>query len=112
MLFRSNTTNDAKSPRYTFTDVNNNSRVSDRYVTDGSFIKVKNLLLGYNIQVAAVKRIFKSVRVYGQVKNPFTFTKYNGLDPEIAGGGLLDAGVDRGTYPQARTYAIGLDIKF
>ena len=106
------TTNDAKSPRYSFTDANNNSRVSDRYIADGSFVKVKNLLLGYNITLPAVKKIFSSVRLYGQVKNPFTFTKYNGLDPEIAGGGLLDTGVDRGTYPQARTYAIGLDIKF
>ncbi len=106
------TTNDARSPRYTFTDVNNNSRVSDRYVTDGSFVKVKNLLLGYNIPLAAVKKVFRNVRVYAQVKNPFTFTRYNGLDPEIAGGGLLDTGVDRGTYPQARTYAFGLDIKF
>ena len=106
------TTNDARSPRYTFTDVNNNSRVSDRYVTDGSFVKVKNLLVGYNIPLAAVKKVFRSVRVYAQVKNPFTFTRYNGLDPEIAGGGLLDTGVDRGTYPQARTYSFGLDIKF
>jgi TonB-linked SusC/RagA family outer membrane protein len=107
-----NTTNDAKSPRYTFVDANNNSRVSDRYVADGSFVKVKNLLLGYNIPSAAVKKIFRSIRVYAQVKNPFTFTTYNGFDPEIAGGGLLDTGVDRGTYPQARTYAVGLDIKF
>jgi TonB-linked SusC/RagA family outer membrane protein len=107
-----NTTNDAKSPRYTFVDANNNSRVSDRYVTDGSFVKVKNLLLGYNIPSASIKNVFRSIRVYAQVKNPFTFTKYNGFDPEIAGGGLLDTGVDRGTYPQARTYAVGLDIKF
>ena len=107
-----NTTNDAKSPRYTFVDANNNSRVSDRYVADGSFVKVKNLLLGYNIPSASIKKVFRSIRVYAQVKNPFTFTTYNGFDPEIAGGGLLDTGVDRGTYPQARTFAVGLDIKF
>ena len=107
-----NSTNDAKSPRYTFTDANNNSRVSDRYITDGSFVKVKNLLLGYTIQASAVKKYVKGLRIYAQVKNPFTFTKYNGLDPEIAGGGLLDTGVDRGTYPQATTYSVGLDVKF
>ncbi len=105
------TTNDAHSPRYSFTDANNNSRVSDRYVEDGSFIKIRNIVLGYNFQQAAVRRIFKSVRLYGQVKNAFTFTKYSGFDPEISAG-LSDVGVDRGAYPQARTYSVGLDIKF
>jgi TonB-dependent starch-binding outer membrane protein SusC len=106
------TTNDAHNPRYSFTDANNNSRVSDRFVEDGSFIKVKNILLGYNFQCKAVKKIFKSLRLYGQVKNAFTFTKYSGYDPEISANSIFDAGVDRGSYPQARTYAVGLDIKF
>jgi TonB-dependent starch-binding outer membrane protein SusC len=106
-----NTTNDAKSPRYVFADPNNNARFSDRYVEDGSFIKVKNILLGYTFNGTKVKRIFKGLRVYGQVKNAFTFTKYNGFDPEIAATGLLDTGVDRGVYPQARTYYFGIDIK-
>ena len=105
------TTNDAHNPRYSFTDANNNSRVSDRYVEDGSFIKIRNILLGYNFQFAPIKKIFKTVRLYGQVKNAFTFTKYTGYDPEIAAP-LQDVGVDRGAYPQARTYAVGLDIKF
>ena len=105
------TTNDAHNPRYSFTDANNNARVSDRYVEDGSFIKVRNILLGYNFQLKPIKRIFKAVRLYGQVKNAFTFTKYTGFDPEI-NAGLSDVGIDRGAYPQARTYAVGLDIKF
>ncbi len=105
------TTNDAHNPRYSFTDANNNSRVSDRYVEDGSFIKVRNILLGYNFQVKQIKKIFKSVRLYAQVKNAFTFTKYTGYDPEISAS-QSDVGVDRGAYPQARTYSIGLDIKF
>ena len=107
-----NTTNDAHNPRYSFTDPNNNSRVSDRFVEDGSFIKIKNLLLGYNLPIKAISRAFKSVRIYAQVKNAFTFTKYSGYDPEVPGFGLLDTGVDRGSYPQARTYTFGLDIKF
>jgi hypothetical protein len=107
-----NTTNDARYPRYSFTDANNNSRVSDRYVEDGSFVKIKNLLLGYTLPASITKKVFKSVRIYAQVKNAFTFTKYSGFDPEIPGYGLLDTGVDRGAYPQARTYAAGLDIKF
>jgi hypothetical protein len=106
-----NTTNDAHNPRYSFTDPNNNARVSDRYVEDGSFIKVRNILLGYNFQLKPIKKIFKGVRLYGQVKNAFTFTKYTGFDPEI-NAGLSDVGIDRGAYPQARTYSVGLDIKF
>lgn len=107
-----NSTNDARYPRYSFTDANNNSRVSDRYVEDGSFIKVRNILLGYTFNNKTFNKAFRSVRVYAQVKNAFTFTKYSGFDPEVAAGGLLDVGVDRGAYPLARTFLVGLDIKF
>ncbi len=103
-------TNSAKNPRYSFTDANSNIRVSDRYVEDGSFIKIKNIQLGYTLPASLTRKVFSRVRIYGQVKNAFTFTKYTGFDPEIAGG-ILDTGVDRGAYPQARTFAVGLDIK-
>lgn len=104
-------TNDASNPRYSFTDPNNNARVSDRYVEDGSFIKIRNILLGYNFQLKPIKKVFRSLRLYAQVKNAFTFTKYSGFDPEI-NAGLSDVGIDRGAYPQARTYSVGLDVKF
>ena len=104
------TTNDAKNPRYSFTDGNSNIRVSDRYVEDGSFVKIKNLQLGYTFPASVTRKAFSKLRVYVQVKNAYTFTKYTGYDPEISGG-ILDTGIDRGAYPQARTYAIGLDIK-
>jgi TonB-linked SusC/RagA family outer membrane protein len=104
------TTNDAKNPRYSFTDANSNIRVSDRYVEDGSFVKIKNLQLGYTFPANTTRKILSSLRIYAQVKNAYTFTEYTGFDPEIAGG-ILDTGVDRGNYPQARTYAIGIDIK-
>lgn len=106
------TTNDAKNPRYSFTDPNNNARFSDRYVEDASFLKIKNILLGYTLPFKAITKTFKAVRVYAQVKNAFVFTKYDGFDPEIAATGLLDTGVDRGAYPLARSYALGLEIKF
>jgi len=106
------TTNDAKNPRYSFTDPNNNARFSDRYVEDASFLKIKNVLLGYSLPFKAVKKTFKNVRIYAQVKNALVFTKYDGFDPEIAATGLLDTGVDRGAYPLARSYAVGLEIKF
>ncbi|EOR95448.1 TonB-dependent receptor [Arcticibacter svalbardensis MN12-7] len=104
------TTNDARYPRYIFTDPNNNIRVSDRYVEDGSFVKIKNLQLGYTFPKALNGGVFKSIRVYGQVKNAFTFTKYSGYDPEISGG-ILNTGVDQGAYPISRIYAFGLDIR-
>ncbi|MEO7310959.1 MAG: TonB-dependent receptor [Chitinophagaceae bacterium] len=104
------TTNDATHPRYSFTDANSNIRVSDRYVEDGSFVKIKNLQLGYTFPASVTKSLFNKLRVYVQVKNAYTFTKYSGYDPEIAGG-ILDTGIDRGAYPQARTYSFGLDFK-
>ncbi len=104
------TTNDAANPRYSFTDANSNIRISDRYVEDGSFVKIKNLQLGYTFPSSVTKRILSRLRIYAQVKNAYTFTKYSGFDPEIPGG-ILDTGVDRGAYPQARTYAVGIDIK-
>jgi TonB-dependent starch-binding outer membrane protein SusC len=104
------TTNDARHPRYSFTDANSNIRVSDRYVEDGSFVKLKNIQLGYNLPKSLTGKVFSNLRVYVQVKNAFTITKYTGFDPEIAGG-ILNTGIDRGAYPQSRTYAAGLDIK-
>ena len=103
-------TNDARYPRYSFVDANSNIRVSDRYVEDGSFIKIKNLQLGYTFKNHTEKSWYSSFRIYAQARNAFVFTKYTGFDPEIAGG-ILDTGVDRGSYPQPRTYTVGLDIK-
>ncbi len=103
-------TNNAANPRYSFTDANSNIRVSDRYVEDGSFVKIKNIQVGYTFPASVTKNIFNKLRIYAQVKNAYTFTNYSGFDPEIAGG-ILDTGIDRGAYPQARTYAVGIDIK-
>ena len=105
-------TNSAQNPRYAFTDGNNNTRVSDRYVEDGSFIKIKDFQLGYTLPATVFKnKSFSKFRIYTQVKNAFTFTKYSGYDPEISGG-IFDTGIDRGAYPQARTWSMGLDVKF
>lgn len=106
-----NTTTDARYPRYTFTDANNNARVSDRFVEDGSFIKIKNLQLGYTFPKTILKGMFSKIRWYIAVKNAFTFTKYSGYDPEISGG-ILGSGVDLGTYPLPRTFLTGLDLRF
>ncbi|MGE0090703.1 MAG: SusC/RagA family TonB-linked outer membrane protein [Bacteroidales bacterium] len=105
-------TNDARYPRYSFNDANSNIRASDRYVEDGSFIKIKNIVLGYTLPSSWYSKIgITKLRIYAQVKNLYTFTKYSGYDPEIAGG-ILDTGVDRGNYPQARTISMGLNLNF
>ncbi len=106
------TTNDAQNPRYAFTDANNNTRASDRYVEDGSFVKIKDVQLGYTFPKSIFgNKTFNKVRVYAQVKNAYTFTEYSGFDPEISGG-IFDTGIDRGAYPQARTVSMGVDFKF
>ena len=106
------TTNDAHYPRYTFSDGNSNIRPSDRYVEDGSFVKIKNLVLGYTLPSNLTKKLgIGKLRVYAQVKNLYTFTKYTGYDPEISGG-IFSTGVDFGNYPQARIVSMGLDLNF
>lgn len=104
-------TNDAQDPRYVFTDPNDNARVSDRYIQDGSFIKIKNLELGYTLPKSLLTAKNTNLRVYAQVRNAYTLTKYTGFDPEISGG-ILNSGVDYGNYPQARTFLLGVDFKF
>ncbi len=94
-------------PRTTLSDPNQNARISDRFVEDGSFLRLKNLQLGYNLPKEWLKRMkTKEFRVYISAQNLFTFTKYSGLDPEIGGG------IDRGFYQQSRTYLGGLSIQF
>jgi len=103
-------------PRLTVDDPNQNTRISDRYVRDGSYLRLKNVTLGYTIPQSLFESIGANVRrarffVSGQ--NLLTFTGYNGLDPEIGErNGVLDRGIDRGVYPQARTYTVGFDFQF
>ena len=99
-------------PRVTFIDTNNNRRPSDRYVENGSFVKIKNIQLGYTLPESLYKATgFTQIRIYGQLKNAFVFTKYTGYDPEISSG-VLDTGIDRGTYPQPRILSMGVNVKF
>jgi hypothetical protein len=105
-------TNDARFPRYTFVDDNSNIRASDRYVEDGSFLKIKDLQFGYSFPVNLLNTIkISKLRVFAQVKNLYTFTDYTGYDPEISGG-IFETGIDRGIYPQARTWSMGIDVRF
>ncbi|OPZ43880.1 MAG: TonB dependent receptor [Bacteroidetes bacterium ADurb.BinA104] len=100
-------------PRVTFTDNNlNHKTVSDFYIQDGSFVRLRNITLGYSLPENITKAIkLKKLRFYLSAENLYTFTKYTGYDPEI-GGGVFDNGIDRGIYPQPRTIMTGINVTF
>ena len=83
---------------------------SDMYIQDGSYLRLKNITLGYTLPRNLTKKINVSrMRIYARAENLFTWTKYWGFDPEI-GSGSTSLGVDYGVYPQARTYTLGFNI--
>ena len=100
-------------PRITLEDRNNNYRPSDYYVEDGSYLRLKNLQIGYTVPAKCLEKArIKNIRVYLSGQNLFTITKYSGLDPEIGTGSDRVAGVDAGNYPQTRVYQVGLNFTF
>lgn len=101
-------------PRLTTQDSNNNSRASDFYVEDGSYLRLKNLQLGYTLPRTLVdKARMKSLRVYLSFDNLLTITSYTGFDPEIGTNGwILDTSIDKGFYPQLKTVGFGLQATF
>lgn len=98
-------------PRLTDADPNHNFRnASDFYIEDGDYFRLKVLQLGYNLPQSLIEKagLYK-VRVYLMAENLFTLTEYTGYDPEIGGGSF---GIDRGIYPQARSYMLGVSLGF
>lgn len=94
-------------PRLALNDPNGNNRVSDRFVEDASYMRIKNLRIAYNLPSRWIsKATLKKMQVYGSVQNLLTLTNYSGMDPEVGGG------VDIGFYPQARTFIIGATLDF
>jgi TonB-dependent starch-binding outer membrane protein SusC len=92
-----------------------NKRVSSRFIEDGSYLRVKNLTLGYTFDKGLVNKLHLStLRLYFTTQNLFTFTYYTGLDPEVnyAGNDNAIIGTDFFTYPQARSYNFGINLKF
>ncbi len=107
-------------PRVSKSDLNFNSRISDRFVEDGSYFRIKNVQIGYNLPSTLLDRMkLGKFRIYGSVQNLWTFTNYSGYDPEIGATQELDGqpisldlGIDRGFYPQSRTILGGIQIIF
>lgn len=100
-------------PRYTWADGNNNYRVSDLYVEDGDYLRLKNLQIGYTLPKKFLERIKSTAwRFYVSAENLVTITGYSGAEPEIGAISSLDIGIDRGVYPSAVTFRFGTSISF
>jgi TonB-linked SusC/RagA family outer membrane protein len=90
---------------------NDNNRLSDRFIEDGSFIRCKNITFGYTLPQKLLTKVhMSSLRVYFNVTNAFIIKKYSGVDPEIGSWDPLLAGVDNGYYPQPRVFTIGANL--
>jgi hypothetical protein len=98
-------------PRLTIADDNHNfNNFSDFYLENGDYLRLKLITLGYSLPTKTVNTIGASkVRLYVTGENLITFTKYTGYDPEIGGNTM---GIDRGYYPQARTFMFGFNLQF
>ena len=91
---------------------NGTSRFSDRFVEDGSFIRLKNIQLGYTLPAKTISWL-SGARVYVNAINVLTFSDYSGFDPEVSAfSGAAMRGVDLGNYPQSRTIMFGLNLNF
>ena len=99
-------------PRYCTVDTHNNWLSSDLYVHDASYLRLKNLQLGYTLPRTLTHKLFVDrLRVFLSAENLITWTKYHGFDPEISSGGT-SLGVDYGVYPQARVWTVGVNVGF
>jgi len=90
-------------------------QVTDRYIENGSYLKLKNASFGYNFDKSIASKIgAKQLRVYVSAQNIFTITKYTGLDPEVNfyDNDNTKQGIDYGTYPPVRTFLAGLSVTF
>ncbi len=99
-------------PRISSTD---QAKVSRRFLEDGSYLRVKNVTFGYSVGKKALSKIkLNSLRVYATAQNLLTFTKYTGFDPEVnsVNSSVINIGLDYFTYPQTRSYLVGISVGF
>ena len=105
----------ATLPRVSGMDPNNNVRWSDRYIEDGSYIRLKNISLGYTFPKNFVKKLsLESLRLSVNIQNLLTITGYDGYDPEVGTStqSSFVSGLDNGRYPSPTTYSFGLNVTF
>ena len=108
-----------KIPRAILSDPNGNARTSDRFIEDGSFLRMRNIMLGYTIPESSLQRMtkgaVKSFRFYLSAQNLFTITKYKGYDPEVGNrtpNSNLTNGIDFAVYPQPKAFQAGIQATF
>ncbi len=107
--------NDTHLPRISAATANANNRVSDRYVEDGSYLRLQNISLSYTLPKKLVGKFkLQNVKLYMNLQNVYTWTKYDGYDPEVGAmyGDALMTGLDYGRYPSPRIYTFGLNVSF
>ena len=109
--------NPTSLPAVRINNPNNNDRWSDRYIEDASYLRVKNITLGYTLPKSVCKKLYvDNVRLYCNIQNLFTITGYDGYDPEV-GASTADTngyvyGLDNGRYPSPTVYSFGLNVTF
>jgi len=97
--------------RITVSDSNDNSRMSDRFIEDGSYLRIKNISLGYTLPKSFSSRFqVENLRVYVNIQNLYTFTNYKGYDPEVGQWSVIMRGIDDARYPSQRIYTFGLNV--
>ena len=100
-----------KLPRVTNTNIN--YQFSDLFIQDGDFLRISNITLGYDFSKLLRQKWLSQARLYFQIQNAITFTKYDGMDPEIGYGNAgWVSGIDYGYYPRPRTFLFGVNLKF
>ncbi|KAF2509296.1 TonB-dependent receptor [Flavobacterium zhairuonense] len=115
MDYYSSTNTASNNPRPLADASNTNLLISDRYVEDGSYLRIQNVTLGYSLPQDVISKYkISRLRLYGSAQNLYTFTKYSGYDPEIGSfnQNVLLSGIDNGRYPIARTFLVGLNLEF
>lgn len=104
---------DASVQRINTTDGNTNNRISDRFVEDGSYLRIKNISLGYSLPKSLLSKWqIETLRLYVNIQNLHTFTNYSGYDPEVGSYDVLIRNIDYARYPSQRIYTFGLNLSF
>ena len=86
---------------------------SDYFLEDGSFLRLRNIILGYSLKTILLDKIgIEKLRLFINAQNPITWTKYSGFDPEVGSSNPFEGGLDRGSYPVSSTYSAGISIIF
>ena len=101
----------AKIQRIVIDDYNMNQRFSDRFIEDGTYLRIKNIAIGYNFPKSMLSRLqIENLRVYVNIQNLYTLSKYKGYDPEVGQWSVIMRGIDNARYPSQRIFTFGLNI--